>query len=154
VKILSAVAGLIGILGGALGIWVYFSDAGAPDENQAQLFVESYYRTAPGSPSDSWNMTTASYRDQALVGGLDGYTQYWGGMRSVTVDDFGLSMDPLREGWWKARVSFRDNSGKVTRPYFQFQLVCSWQAKLPWNHCDSDHVLLNKVRQYNPAEFE
>jgi hypothetical protein len=153
-KVLGVVGALVGIVGGLLGILVYFRDPGAPDENQAQIFLESYYSTAPSDPSSSWQMTTTSYREQALVGALDDYTKYWHSMQTVTVDDLGLSKDPQRSGWWKARVTFHDKSGRVTRPYFQFQLVCSWQANLPWNGCDSHHVLLNKARQYKPADFK
>ena len=153
VKILGLVAALIGIVGGLLGILAYFKDPGTPDENQAQLFLESYYATAQQDPSDSWAMTTDSYRDQKLVRSFEAYADYWQSFQGVEVDEVGLSKDPQRPGWWKARVTFTDRTGKVTRPDFQYQLGCTWESNLPWNDCERGYVLLNKVRQYKPADF-
>ena len=153
-KTLGIVAVLIGIVGGVLGIFAYFKDPGTPDENRAQSFLGSYYAAAQHDPSDSWAMTTDSYREQNLVGGFADYAKYWQSFRSVDVDQVGLSKDPQRPGWWKARVTFTFPTGRVSRPYFQYQLVCVWRSNLPWEGCTRHNVRLNKVLQYKPSEYD
>jgi hypothetical protein len=153
---IKAVAGaVIAIVSVIAGILSVTQEPESPDFNQAKVFLRDYYRDAPDDPDATWNRLSDSFREEKAKDPdnpltHEEYVEYFGQYDSVTLDGFGVSEQ--NDGWWRATLVFRTADGEVTRPHFQFELVCPWWSKYPGLSCDTEDIRLN-ASDYYPKRF-